>query len=465
MNAGSPVILGVLGHYGNRNLGDEASISSLLDGLRRLEPEAVFRGYSLDPADTAARYAIPAYPIRRSGRSAAVLAPSDVSSARLCRVPAGFSVNRVGAESAAIPGWRRGLKRIPGLIPLGRLARGSVAAMVAVTGEIRFIRRSLPALRNLDLLLIAGSNQFEDKFGGLWGFPYTLLKWALMARLQGVRVCFVSVGARALNHAGSGWAIRCAVALADFVSFRDERSRVLVRKGRVGGAVYPDLAHALSLGNYCRGHAAAAIGRRACTVAINLMPVHDPRYWPVPDARRYAAYVACMSSLVNRLAAGGYRIVFFAMQPADDRVIEDVRRTLSYRGDGKLTVPLDALIATELSELLALLLNVDAVVATRFHGVLLSLVVRRPVLALCYEHKTMDLMNAFGLGGYATQLGKESPARLHRNLERLLADEHVPQLLRTNSQLHRMALERQFDLILSKARECRARRTAQDAVA
>jgi hypothetical protein len=54
----------------------------------------------------------------------------------------------------------------------------ALKAVWRVSHECKFLWVSYRRLKGFRLLLIAGSNQFLDNFGGDWGFPYTLLKWS-----------------------------------------------------------------------------------------------------------------------------------------------------------------------------------------------------------------------------------------------------------------------------------------------
>src|SRR5262249_61198590 len=90
-----------------------------------------------------------------------------------------------------------------------------------------FLAQSSTRLKGTDLLIVTGGNQLIDYFGGVWGFPFTLLTWCLLARMRGARVAFLSVGAGPLSSALGGGFWRWSLALADYCSFRDESSRVL----------------------------------------------------------------------------------------------------------------------------------------------------------------------------------------------------------------------------------------------
>src|SRR5581483_11844877 len=88
-------------------------------------------------------------------------------------------------------------------------------------------------------------------------------------------------------------------------------------------------------------------------------------------------------------------VVFFPTQiHADTLVMRDIQAALAStnpRGGTRLVFDLGI---RDVHELLAL------VVATRFHGILLSLLLRKPVLALANHHKMADLVTDLGLSEY-----------------------------------------------------------------
>src|SRR3989454_8667900 len=72
---------------------------------------------------------------------------------------------------------RARLRRVPVLPGLVRAARRLGNAARAVALELRFLVQSYRRLRGTDLLLVAGSQQLNDYWGGPWAFPFTLFKW------------------------------------------------------------------------------------------------------------------------------------------------------------------------------------------------------------------------------------------------------------------------------------------------
>lgn len=397
-------VIAVLGHYGNRNLGDESIIAATLRGLRQAMPGVVPIAVSMDPADSARRHGVAAFPVRLGARSPAVEDPSAKSAEP---VPPVSGPTRTGLS----PGRPGGA-----VTRLIRPIRGLARRLRELARECAFLARVWRFARSADLVMVTGSNQFLDNFGGASGYPWTLFKWALMARLARTPVAFVSVGAGPLTGRMSRLLARAALGLAVYVSWRDGASRALVEGGRREwrGHVYPDLAFTLR----------PDLGKRADTVGtigINPMPVYDARYWPDADADRYAHYVAVMAETVARLRRDGRGVFLYAMQPGDERVIEDIVAALRETGAGD-SVPTYAPASVE--ELFGVLQSADLLVPTRFHGTVLGLTCGRPVFSICYHRKTVDVMSAVGLPESLLPLDELDVDRLIDGVRRLT--ERVP---------------------------------------
>ncbi len=380
-------VVGVFGHYGNENLGDEAIITAVLQNLHKLWPDVEARCFSVVPEDSARRYGVPAFPIR--WRPASVSPPpAKTTVAETHPGPAGMSV-------------KERLKRVP---VLGLAIRGAgtlLHYLRELRRELGFLRESYRAVKSLDLLMITGSNQFLDNFGGPWGFPYTLLKWSVLARLAGVRVFYVSVGAGPLDARSSRFLVRCALWFADYLSLRDEPSRQLIAStgSTRKGLVYPDLAHSLDMSRV-EGQASPA-DSEVRRIGINPMPMYDSRYWCETDDTRYREYVGKLVEFSAWLIGEGYELFFFPTQPKDELVIDDITGELAARGLDSTGMKRSS---RQVYELMDTLQTADLVVATRFHGTVLSLLSARPTLAICYYRKTADLMKEMGQERYALPL-------------------------------------------------------------
>jgi len=408
-------VVGVFGHYGNENLGDEAIITAVLQNLRKLWPDVEARCFSIVPEDSAQRHKVASFPIR--WRSA----PS--TKARVDSASSGISEQASHTTSEIEKNsLKDALKKVPvmglAIRVLGRLR----SATRQTLQEIAFLRESYRAVKALDLLMITGSNQFLDNFGGPWGFPYTLLKWSVLAKIAGVKVFFVSVGAGPLEARQSRFLARCALWFADYLSLRDEPSRrLIVTTGtKCKGLVYPDLAHSLDMSQVTiRSTTSGSHDSAPCVIGINPMPMYDSRYWCEKDDTKYRTYVDRLTEFSAWLIAEGYEIFFFPTQPKDELVIDDITHVLAQKG---LQDSAQKRVGDSVYALMDIIQSADVIVATRFHGTVLSLTSGKPTLAVCYYRKTADLMEDMGQGQYALPLEKLSFDELVHTFKTLLGN-------------------------------------------
>jgi polysaccharide pyruvyl transferase WcaK-like protein len=231
------VKVGVFGHYGMGNLGDEAIVTAVIQNIKLHLPDAAICCFSNDPADTETRHQVPAFPVRRTSRIAGTYS---------CSLEKQFS--ECGSERTRTEKLKAAVKKIPSIYAALKASKKLIQIPFSCWAELRFLCASYQRLRSVDLLLVSGSNQFLDNYGGIWGYPYTLFKWSVLAKLVGAKLAFVSVGAGPLDSKISRMLVRGCLLLSDYSSFRDEASRKLVETPFLQnvGPVFPDLGHSLN---------------------------------------------------------------------------------------------------------------------------------------------------------------------------------------------------------------------------
>jgi polysaccharide pyruvyl transferase WcaK-like protein len=436
---GKRVRIGVFGHYGHLNLGDEAIIVALLENIRRRRPDAELCAFSDNPEDTRCRHGVPAFPI---DRTTFVPGVSDVPPAE------GHAAGSLDGG-----GLKARLKEIGPLVRVVRAARGLIATMRAIWAEAKFVPTALRSLRDVDLFIVAGSNQFLDNWGGPWGFPYRVLRWSILARLSGAKLAFMSVGAGPIDRLLSRILARTALLFSHYTSFRDDASRRLIesRGFRRGGAVYPDLAHSLSVADMRGTGTAPGTLRRRPTVGINPMPMFHGFYWCYPDEAKYQRYVERLAMFSARLIREGYPVFFFGTQKDDEETFHDVHKRLREELGESATPDRLYRRCEHVSELMAALASADFVVTTRFHGTVLALLAERPVLAICYYRKARDLMREMGQTDYAIEFEDFDVDDAWRRFEILEQNRLVEQeKIRKRNVEYREALDRQYEYVLGR---------------
>lgn len=409
---------GVWGHYYGANLGDELVTSTIIHHIREARPDAYVHGFSLDPADTRARHGIPASPIN---------------------VRHAVGARRRG--EARPRGWRR-------------IARGIMRRTVSLAHEPGHLWASYRALGRIDALVIAGSGQLTDAWGGPWGHAWTIFKWSLLAKIRGLELIFLSVGGGPLNGRLARFFIRRSLEMADYVSVREVHSERLLRDIGVTRPIMrrPDTSFALATTPVPTTPSTTTPpeprpeGARR-VVGINAMPHESAAYWGRGDEARHRAYVRTMADFSARVLDAGYEVCLFSSQivsdpPTSDAILAELGLTPD--GDDRIR---KARIAT-VDDLLEVIRGCDFVVASRFHCVAIPVRMGIPTVGLAYHQKTADLMAALGLPEYCLDLDTLTLDELWDRFARLEDHEHEVRatLAPAVERLHDSAVE-QLDLL------------------
>lgn len=389
--------IGIFGHVGRGNLGDEALVASMIQAVRERYPDAEIIGFSADPIDTRKRHGIASFPIRNAAHAPRLDVDQSGNGIGTSNRGRGISLKertKVMLKSVS-PVWKF-LKRVQGLW----------GAIRNVPGEIIFLARCYKNLRGTDYLLVAGSQQLIDFIGGPWGHPFTFLKWSTIAHLTHTKLAFVSVGAGPIRHALSKIFIRHSLKRACYRSYRDDISRQLIEQIGFSGPhhVYPDLVCGLRINDLKLRNEPE---RRMPIVGINPVPYSDPAYWPGSTGRIYEKYIGSLSEFALHLLRKGYEIVFFPTQlRLDPPVIDEIRACIRLRGGKDIERGILEKTVNSFEDLFSCLSMIDLAVASRFHGIIFSYLMRKPVLGIAYHPKTIDLMDQLGQGEYVLDIGK-----------------------------------------------------------
>ena len=100
------------------------------------------------------------------------------------------------------------------------------------------------------------------------------------------------------------------------------------------------------------------------------------------------------------------------------------------------------------NDLLQQIAATDFVVATRFHNVLLSLLLNKPSIAISFHHKCSSLMSQMGLSEYCQDINRLNAERLIEqfcNLEKNA--ETLKPLIKDKAEEFRRALDEQYERI------------------
>lgn len=411
------------------NLGDAAIIDSLIHGVRARLPGATIVGFTQNPHDTRVRHRIDAFTLGglTVPRYKIVEGPP-----RAAADAGGGTADRQTGASAA----RKALAMVPGL-------RGTYRLLRQVDSERRHRRLSAERIRHFDVVVVSGGGQLDEFWGGPFGHPYTLWRWGQLARAEGARYLVLSVGTGTLHRLGKLF-VRRALALAEYRSYRDARSRELIGAPELtsGDPVVPDLAYAVPLAP------APPAAPRPSAIGVSPLAYVDPSLAPVVERRRYERHIAGLAGLTVRLVRAGHDVVLFSSDSQDRKPLAELRAQadaeLAPDQRARIRVPeVDAV-----GSLLSVLRGCAVVVAARLHGVLLGHVAGRPALAISYERKVRTLMEGMGHERFCFELeefdadgGWQRFRELHAR-----ADELAAEVARTVGE-YRQRVDAQYDRV------------------
>jgi len=428
--------IALFSHGGVKNLGDEALFATVLQNTRLRIPDAEIVGFTSNPEDTKQRHGLETFPIRRLDPEPAT-APSKESAAARSSAPQ--------VSTPAPTGLRKMLKGVPGLAASIRGGRVLGHVLKSVVLEPKFLYDSYRRLKGADLLIATGGQQLNDGYGGPWGFPFTLYKWTLLAKCTGTKVVFPSLGAGPIDSPLSKFFFRRTLNLVSYRSYRDAISSKLMAGMGIKGEhpVFPDLVYSLRLPAPKRPPS----GAERVVVGANPVPFYAPHYWPTPNQARYEEYVRKLARFVEWLDKSGHAVSLFPTQTrADVITIDHIRASMNGSASSPNILPPPQM--QNLEDLVTEISRADLIVANRYHGILISLMMNKPVLGIAYHEKSRALLEQAGMGDYVLNIGNFKIEELIERFKDMEAN--APMLKKRIAQRMdplRKALEGQYDTV------------------
>jgi polysaccharide pyruvyl transferase WcaK-like protein len=429
--------IGIFGHVGNKNLGDEAIISAIIQNIKRRRPEAQIYGFTLNPEDTENRHKITAFQIQRQG---GLRGNRDES-----------TTNKISQKLRSVSDLVKSkTKSIRVVYDLLRVMKRSWDTFWESLAEARFLVQCYRNLKGIDLLIIAGSQQLIDYIGGPWEHSYTVFKWVLLAKIVKAKVAFVSVGAGPIRSSLGKCFVRNSLLLASYRSYRDETSRRLAETLGISAQnnVFPDLVYSLQINLPSTNRLSP---ESPPIVGINPVPFFDAQSWLGANPGEYAIYISKLAIFSLWLIQRGYRILFFPTQlRLDPPVITDIKNLMHVNSNGCLEQKIFEKPIYSFDDLVSAIRMTNIVVATRFHGIVIPFVLNRPVLGIAYQRKTIDLMAQMGQSEYVVDIHSFDPDSLKA---RFMLLETRSEKIRKEIEQHKSAfchaLQSQYDQVLN----------------
>jgi polysaccharide pyruvyl transferase WcaK-like protein len=408
----SRVRIGLYGLYGVRNLGNEATLAAALAALGTRLPEAEFVLVSSPPPTDAGLPALP------------------------------------NIEPDQLPLLHRKWPLLP------YRWQGPVGAFLQRVTEPLRRWRTRRVARALDVLLVPGTGIADDFGQGHLETPHHLARWCRVVKEQGGRVAFLSVGAGPVSHPLARRWFGAALRAADYRSYREQSSWQFAREIGVDVSqdpVLPDMVFSLPVPAEFEARAVQWPPR---SIGLGVMGYSGWNLTGAPAERTYARYLEKLQWVATQLLEAGYQVrLLIGNRGGDRRPVKDLRLALA--GHPAAAALISAEILTH-DDVIREIAATDVVIATRFHNVLKSLRMARPVISIGYARKNDDLMREFGLGDYCHQVEDFDPARVLEQLRTLANSPEAPILpLQQRVTEYRQALASQFEQIAAICRSGR----------
>jgi polysaccharide pyruvyl transferase WcaK-like protein len=400
--------IAIFGIFGAGNLGNECTLRAMLYNLGRYLPNAEICCVCAGTDETASTFHISAFPIRE-GR---------------------------------LPRTNKALVRILGKIFIG------------IPLELYRWFKVISRLKGNDMLVMTGTGMLSDIGITPLGLHYDILRWSIAAKLCRCKLLFVSVGVGPIRHPLSKFFVKAALGLANYRSYRDGFSRNYLEGvgfQRNGDAVYPDLAFSLPS---TMMPASQERDKKRAVVGVGLITHSRKRSTSENDETVYRDYIAKVAAFVGWLLEREYTVRLLIGDVAyDGRARQDLRALLERNGWKYAAGKIVDEPAQSVGELLSQLAATDVVIASRFHNVLLALMLGKLVVAISFHEKVDALMSDAGLMEYCQDIENIDFAKLTQQFAALKENaERLKLQIQRKTEDNRRALDQQYEDILKAYR-------------
>jgi polysaccharide pyruvyl transferase WcaK-like protein len=312
----------------------------------------------------------------------------------ICNGPSEVS-NRFGIQTMSMSEHEKDKRASGGL--LSRIIHSWLRLVDEVLFWLRIPRWFQPG----DKFIVVGSGAADD-LGVIrpWHRPYVLYKWCKTAKLGGAQVIFLSVGAGPILNPVSKFLMLKALQMADYRSYREVAAFNYLQSvgfDASGDQSYPDLVFSFP-------QEVLPLPKKSfptpTVVGLGLISYYGWRYHPGIGEKLYQEYISKIKHFASWLLCKGFTIRVLSGDIADRRPAKDLIEFVKKEGEAHWREKLIVQEIKDVNDLFHQIAQTDIVVASRFHNVLCSLMLERPVVSLSYHEKNDHLMKGMGLGHY-----------------------------------------------------------------
>ena len=394
------------GFFGSGNIGNDTSFEAALYHIKKYQPDADVICVCNGPSEISKRFGIQTLPM--TGHEAHNLKSYDLIS----------RVKRI---------WSR------------------------IMDEVSFWLQRPRWFQPGDKFIVVGSGAIDD-YGvhRPWHRPYVLYKWCKVAKLGGAQVIFLSVGAGPIRNRTSRILLLRALQMADYRSYRDVAAFNFLHSigyNTSGDLSYPDLVFSLPRTSLASTN---KLLTKPIVVGLGLINYYGHQYEPGTGEKIYQEYISKIKHFVFWLLQEGYTIRILSGDASDKWPTQDVVKFVNAEGESKWR---DKLIVQEImnvNDLFREIAQTDVVVASRFHNVLCSLMLERPVISLSYHEKNNFLLKEMDLERYCQHIEGFTNEQLVKQFKSCVHEaDQITSQIHNKLDSYRRLLDDQYKRLLS----------------
>jgi polysaccharide pyruvyl transferase WcaK-like protein len=408
--------IALLTPYSGGNLGDAAIQDAIIAGLRLRLADPQFSGLTLNGDNFVERHGTCAFPLYAARRPLYRLHQQSVTGSR----PGGSSMEPTSATRPTSLGLRQLLSGAP---VLGRCLNAIRSLVERAYGEVIHSVRGYRFLRTHHLLIVSGGGQLDEEWGGPWGHPFALFKWAVLARIARVPYAIASVGACKVTSPTSRFLLSLALRLARYRSYRDKNSRkvaasLLRRASR--DPVVPDLAFSLPPSELPPPAGLPSTSWDRPIIAISPIAYAKPGTWAYENSALYERYLQQMARLLAQLFQRGYFLLLVCSSVGDDdRVVPEILERLDDESKQRAAVQMHIPRIRTWKDLVISLRGVDCLIASRLHSTILGFISQKPTVAISFDPKVDWVMEDLGQTEYLLHIQDFTAQEVIETLDRI----------------------------------------------
>jgi len=400
----APRNFALYGNFGTQNIGNECTLQTVIDTIRDRLPDSAIYCICNEPVTVTRDHGIAA--LRMSMR-----ATGDLP---------------VAADES-------------------RFVRAARIVFYTIPLELMNLFRNWRQLRGTSDLWIVGTGVLEADSNETRSWMLSFLRWCLAARLRGIRIVFLSIGAGPIPSRFARMITKAIFSMATYISYRDTMAQEYMRSidfDTSGHHVYPDLAFGLAL---TRQSAPASSAAHPASVGVGVVDASK-----FADAEHYREYLNKLADFVLWLRERNFQIrLIHGDGLYDTAPLRDFGNVLCERGipesDARITLP----VIENAQDLIEVIDAVDIVVASRYHNIILSLARGKLGLGLAYHMKFNALLADFGLEDYCDEVRNFDVEQLKSKFTSMLENRtRIEQAIRAKTTQLRGQVDEQYRLLL-----------------